>query len=69
MKRVVLNLTALAVIIGGGTFLASSAKAQDSIQSACGACSGVCCGMNADGSCWARDVGCLPPPPPPPAES
>lgn len=64
MKRVALNLAALAVILGGGSYLASAANAQDSIQATCGNCSGLCCGYDENGRCWARDVNC-----PPPAET
>lgn len=55
MKRLVLNLAALAVVVSGGTYLASSAQANDSLTAVCGGCSGVCCGFNSDGTCWARD--------------
>jgi uncharacterized protein YbcC (UPF0753/DUF2309 family) len=56
MKRVALNFAALAVIIGGGSYLASAANAQDTIQATCGECSGACCGYDVNGRCWAKDV-------------
>ena len=54
MKRLVLNLAAFATIVSGGTYLASSAQA-DAVEAECGSCSGVCCGFNSDGTCWASD--------------
>lgn len=58
MKRLVLNLAAFAMVVSGGTYLASSAQADDTLQAVCGSCSGVCCGYDSDGRCWARDTGC-----------
>jgi hypothetical protein len=57
MKRVALNLAALAVILGGGSFLASPVRA-DTVQATCGGCSGLCCGYDENGRCWAADVNC-----------
>lgn len=58
MKRTVINLFALGVIALGGAYLASPADAARpdiSPQAKCGTCEGVCCGTNADGTCWASD--------------
>jgi hypothetical protein len=57
MKRFTMNLLALAVVAAGGTFLASPAGAtlNSTVEATCGSCSGVCCGFNENGTCWAND--------------
>ena len=59
MKRLLLNVAALAIIAVGGSYLAPSAEAgptpSNDLQAKCGQCEGDSCGFDSNGNCWAAD--------------
>lgn len=56
MIRHFLNFLSLVVIALSSGYLISSASAVEvHIQAECGECSGVCCGYDDKGRCWASD--------------